>query len=146
VSDDRELRRFCRRRRLTPHTVLYEGPYTEDTGLDALFAAAPLLRERYDDVVIVAIPAGNIDARYRDRCDRLALALGHRGIVEWSVDDDERPLWRTAAAVICPPPGPDETPAAVAARVLPGLEAAKNRYFPAQSTRRSPDGAAPSEG
>jgi hypothetical protein len=146
MSDERTLRRFCRRHRLTPHTVLYEGPYEAGSGLDSLFAAGPLLRERFDDVVVAAIPAGNVDARFRDRCERLALALGHRGIVEWRVCDDERALWRAAAAVVCPPPGPDEPPDVVAARIAPHLEAAKNRYFPAHSPRRSPDVAAPAGG
>ena len=117
MSDDRQLRSFCRRHRLTPHTVLFEGPYDVSGGLDTLFAAGLQLRESFDDLVIAAIPVGDVDARYRDRCERLALALGHRGLVEWSVADDERPLWRAAAAVICPPLGADEPPGAVAARV-----------------------------
>lgn len=97
MNDPRALRRFRRRRRLTPHTVLYEGPYTEAGGLARLLEAAPLIRETIDDLVVAAIPDGDVDRRYRDRCDRLALALGHRGIVEWDVDAEERELWRAAA-------------------------------------------------
>ncbi len=100
---DSELKRFRRMHRLTPSTVLYAGPYTEEGGLHRVFEAAMTLRERREDLAIAAIPYGRVDRGYRDACERRALALGHRGIVEWTVEPGIVPLWFALAAVVCLP-------------------------------------------
>ena len=100
---DSEVKRFRRLHRLGGRTLLYAGPYRPEGGLHVLLDLAQALRERYDDVVVAAIPEGEVDARYRDACERRALALGHRAIVEWTVDDATRPLWYALAHVVCVP-------------------------------------------
>ena len=75
------------------------------------------LRERYDDLVVAAIPEGEVDARYRDACERRALALGHRALIEWEVADADRPLWYALAAAVC-------VPATGSVPVAPALRAA----------------------
>lgn len=103
AADARELRHFRRRHRLTAHTVLYVGPYTREGGLHDLLDAALSLRSEIEDVVVAAIPEGAVDRRYRDACERQALALGHRGIVEWEVSAEDRELWLAAATAVCRP-------------------------------------------
>jgi len=100
---DRDLKRLRRLHRLTPSTLLYAGPYTEGGGLHRLLDAAATLRADREDLVIAAIPWGRVDRHYRDACDRRALAFGHRGIVEWSVEPGVGPLWFALAAVVCLP-------------------------------------------
>lgn len=103
---DAELKRFRRLHRLTAHTILYAGPYRRDGGwLHVLLAAAQLLRGRYDDLVVAAVPDGPVDARYRDECERQALALGHRAAVAWEAPAAELPLWYALATVACVGPG-----------------------------------------
>lgn len=97
---DSEVKRFRRLHRLGSRTLLYAGPYRREGGLHLLLEAAQILRERYEDLVVAAIPDGAVDPRYRDACERQALALGHRGIVEWEVDDARRPLWYALASVV----------------------------------------------
>jgi glycosyltransferase involved in cell wall biosynthesis len=100
---DSEVKRFRRLHRLSNRTLLYAGPYCSEGGLHVLLDLAQALRERYDDVVVAAIPEGEVDARYRDACERRALALGHRAIVQWTVDDATRPLWYALANLVCLP-------------------------------------------
>jgi len=112
-----EIKRFRRLHRLGGHTLLYAGPYRAEGGLHILLEVAHGLRERYDDLVVAAIPEGEVDARYRDACERQALTLGHRAIVEWTIDDSTRPFWYALASVVCAPAtGPvDVRPALFAA-------------------------------
>ena len=98
-----EIKRFRRLHRLGGHTLLYAGPYRAEGGLHILLEVAHGLRERYDDLVVAAIPEGEVDARYRDACERQALTLGHRAIVEWTVDDATRPFWYALANIVCVP-------------------------------------------
>ncbi|HKI93338.1 MAG TPA: glycosyltransferase [Gaiellaceae bacterium] len=100
---DAALKRFRRLHRLSPRTLLYAGPYRPEGGLHVLLELAERLRARYDDLVVAAIPEGEVDARYRDACERRALALGHRALIEWEVSDADRPLWYALAAVVCIP-------------------------------------------
>ena len=122
---DRDLKRFRRLHRLTPTTLLYAGPYTEGGGLHRLLEAATTLRADREDLVIAAIPSGRVDRRYRDACERRALAFGHRGIVEWRVEPGTSPFWYALAAVVCLPCTEPSDPlpavlAAAAARPLVG--------------------------
>ncbi len=100
---DAALKRFRRLHRLSPRTLLYAGPYRPEGGLHVMLELAEKLRERYDDLVVAAIPEGPVDARYRDACERRALALGHRALIEWEVSDEDRPLWYALAAAVCIP-------------------------------------------
>ncbi len=53
-----------------------------------------------------------------------ALGLGHRGIVEWTVEEDELPFWFATSSIVCAP-GPECAPVQAAAR----LAAAAGRPF-----------------
>jgi glycosyltransferase involved in cell wall biosynthesis len=83
--------------------VLFAGPYVEAGGLDLLLEAVYRLREQIPELRVAGIPHGPTDARYRDRCEMRALALGHRGIIEWSPADAEIPFWYATATVVCCP-------------------------------------------
>ena len=99
---DPELKRFRRLHRVSPHTILYVGPYRRGDGwLHLVLEAATVLRERYDDLVVAALPDGPVDRRYRDACERQAMPLGHRAIVEWQSPPEERALWYALASVVC---------------------------------------------
>lgn len=100
---DAALKRFRRLHRLSPRTLLYAGPYRPEGGLHVLLELAERLRARYDDLVVAAIPEGEVDVRYRDACERRALALGHRALIEWEVSDADRPLWYALATTVCVP-------------------------------------------
>ena len=113
---DAALKRFRRLHRLSPRTLLYAGPYRPEGGLHILLGLAERLRERYEDLVVAAIPEGPVDPRYRDRCERRALALGHRALIEWDVPDVDRPLWYALATAVCvPATGPVPVAAALRA-------------------------------
>lgn len=99
----RDLRRFRRFHRLAGPVILFAGPFTESGGLDTLVETVFALRERQPDLRLAAIPHGPTDARYRDRCERRLLGLGHHGILEWSPGVDEVPYWYAVAAVVCAP-------------------------------------------
>jgi glycosyltransferase involved in cell wall biosynthesis len=99
----RDLKRLQRVHRLASPIVLYAGPYDAAGGLDLAIEAALDVRERKPDIRLVAIPLGAIDRRYLDRCERRALALGHHGVIEWSVPTDDLPLWFALADVVCAP-------------------------------------------
>jgi glycosyltransferase involved in cell wall biosynthesis len=100
---DRDLRRFQRFHRLAGPMILFVGPYTEAGGLDRLIDVVYGLRERSPELRLAAIRDGALDQRYLDRCERLALGLGHHGIIEWTPDPDEVPLWCALAHVVCLP-------------------------------------------
>lgn len=121
----RDLRRFRRFHRLAGPVVLFAGPYTEAGGLDLLLEAVFGLRERIPDLRLAAIPHGQVDPGYRDRCEMRALGLGHHGIVEWEPVDSEIPFWYAIAAVVCSPAREAASPepakrAAAAARPFVG--------------------------
>ena len=93
--------RFKRYHRLAPPTVLFAGPYVPDGGLALALDAVYLLREHLEDIRFTSIPLGRIDRRHLDQCERRALILGHRGIVEWSAPtEDELPFWFATASVV----------------------------------------------
>jgi Glycosyltransferase len=93
--------RFKRYHRLAPPTVLFAGAYVPDGGLALTLDAVYLLRETLDDIRLTAIPFGRIDRRHLDQCERRALILGHRGIVEWSAPtEDDLPFWFATASVV----------------------------------------------
>jgi glycosyltransferase involved in cell wall biosynthesis len=93
--------RFKRYHRLAPPTVLFAGAYVPDGGLAQALDAVYLLRETLDDIRLTAIPFGRIDRRHLDQCERRALILGHRGIVEWSAPTEaELPFWFATASVV----------------------------------------------
>lgn len=100
---DRDLRRFQRFHRLNGPVVLFAGPYTEAGGLDCLIEVVYGLRERNGEIRLAAVRHGALDQRYLDRCERLALGLGHHGVIEWSSAPDEIPLWYALATVVCLP-------------------------------------------
>ena len=102
-SKGHDLRRFRRFYRLGRPTVLFAGPYTEAGGLDLALEAVYAIRERSPDIRLAAIPHGPIEQRYLDRCERRALGLGHRGVVEWSPQGGEIPFWYAVADVVCMP-------------------------------------------
>jgi glycosyltransferase involved in cell wall biosynthesis len=97
------LKRFKRYHRLGQPCLLFVGPYTPKGGLDLAIEATYLLRELFPDVRLAAIPLGSIDHRFLDACERRALGLGHRGIVEWRVENEELPFWYATASVVCAP-------------------------------------------
>lgn len=97
------LKRFKRYHRLGEPCLLFVGPYTPKGGLDLAIEAVYLLRERFPDVRLAAIPSGPIDHAFLDTCERRALGLGHRGIVEWRVEDAELAFWYATATVVCTP-------------------------------------------
>lgn len=118
------IRRFRRLHRLAHPTVLFVGAYTKAGGLDLAIAAAYRLREKFEDVRLAAVPLGSTDEKYRDRCEMDALGLGHRGIIEWTVTDDDLRCWYATATVVC---CPWREP--VAAPVPPTFAAAAARPF-----------------
>ncbi len=93
--------RFKRYHRLAPPTVLFAGAYVPGGGLGLALDAVYLLRDDLEDIRFTSIPLGRIDRRHLDQCERRALILGHRGIVEWSVPtEDELPFWFATASVV----------------------------------------------
>jgi glycosyltransferase involved in cell wall biosynthesis len=93
--------RFKRYHRLAPPTVLFAGAYVPDGGLALALDAVYLLRDDLEDIRFTSIPLGRIDRRHLDQCERRALILGHRGIVEWSAPtEDELPFWFATASVV----------------------------------------------
>ncbi len=100
---DAELKRFRRFYRLAEPTILFAGPYTDEGGLDRAIHVVQQLRERRPELRLAAIPEGKVDQRYRDRCERAALSLGHRAVVEWTCGASEAPLWYALATVVCLP-------------------------------------------
>lgn len=123
-----EIKRFRRLHRLAHPTVLFVGPYTESGGLHLALESAYRLRERHEALRLAAIPLGEIDSKYLDRCEAQALGLGHRGIVEWSVTGGDVPFWYATATVVCAPwrtAGPPEPArlAAAAGRPFVGSDA-----------------------
>ena len=97
------LKRFRRYHRLGEPCLLFVGPYTPEGGLDLAVEAAYLLRERFPEVRLAAIPSGPVDSAFLDLCERRVLGLGHRGIVEWRVEEAELPFWYATATVVCTP-------------------------------------------
>jgi glycosyltransferase involved in cell wall biosynthesis len=97
------LKRFRRFHRLGAPSLLFVGPYTKQGGLDVAIQAAYRLREQFEDLRLATIPAGPIDHSFLDECEMQALGLGHRGIVEWTVDEDELPFWFATASIVCAP-------------------------------------------
>jgi glycosyltransferase involved in cell wall biosynthesis len=97
------IKRFRRLHRLADPTMLFVGPYTLAGGLDVAIAAAYRLREELENVRLAAIPLGTVDQKYLDRCEMEALALGHRGIVEWTTSKDDLRCWYATATVVCCP-------------------------------------------
>jgi glycosyltransferase involved in cell wall biosynthesis len=99
----RDLRLFRRFHRLAGPVVLYAGAYDRGGGLAEAVAAACRLSERIPELRLVAVPFGPIRRRYLDRCEREALRLGHRGIVERRLEERDVPLWFAVADVVCVP-------------------------------------------
>jgi glycosyltransferase involved in cell wall biosynthesis len=97
------IKRFRRLHRLADPTMLFVGPYTPAGGLDVAIAAAYRLREELENVRLAAVPLGAVDQRYLDRCEMEALALGHRGIIEWTTSKDDLRCWYATATVVCSP-------------------------------------------
>jgi glycosyltransferase involved in cell wall biosynthesis len=97
------IKRFRRLHRLADPTMLFVGPYTPAGGLDVAIAAAYRLRERLESVRLAAVPLGAVDQKYLDRCEMEALALGHRGIIEWTASKDDLRCWYATATVVCCP-------------------------------------------
>ena len=119
-----QIKRFRRLHRLAHPTILFVGPYTPSGGLDLLIAATYRLRGELEDLRLAAVPLGAVEQKYLDRCEMEALALGHRGIVEWTRSPDTLRLWyATATLVCCPWREPCESPEA------PTLAAAAGRPF-----------------
>jgi glycosyltransferase involved in cell wall biosynthesis len=118
------VNRFRRLHRLAHPSILFVGPYTRAGGLDLAIAAAYRLRERLEDLRLAAIPLGAVDQTYLDACEMDALALGHRGIIEWNRPQAELRFWYATATVVCSPwREPAEAPEA------PVLAAAAARPF-----------------
>jgi len=93
--------RFKRYHRLAQPTVLFAGAYVPEGGLALALDAVYLLREELADIRLTAIPLGRIDQRHLDQCERRALILGHRGIVQWTTPaEDELPFWFATASVV----------------------------------------------
>jgi glycosyltransferase involved in cell wall biosynthesis len=97
------IKRFRRLHRLAHPSVLFLGPYTRAGGLDIAIAAAYRLREQLADVRLAAVPLGAVEHEYLAQCEMEALALGHRGIIEWTCPDDELRFWYATATVVCCP-------------------------------------------
>jgi glycosyltransferase involved in cell wall biosynthesis len=118
------IKRFRRLHRLAHPSILFIGPYTRAGGLDIAIAAAYRLREQLADLRLAAVPLGAVDHEYLAECEMQALALGHRGIIEWTCPDDELRFWYATATVVCSPwRAPTEAPQA------PVLAAAAARPF-----------------
>jgi glycosyltransferase involved in cell wall biosynthesis len=120
---DAQVKRFRRMHRLAGPMVLFAGPYTREGGLDLALDAVFRLREQTSELRLAAIPHGVIDQDYLDEIERRALALGHHGIVEWSPEPSDVPLWYGLASVVCAP-----SRSAVDTRA-PKLAAAAGRPF-----------------
>ena len=103
VSRGADLKKFKRFHRLGEPCLLFVGPYTRDGGLDLAIDAAHRLKETFPDVRLAAIPSGPIDQKYLDACEMRVLGLGHRGIIEWTVADEELPFWYATATAVCAP-------------------------------------------
>jgi glycosyltransferase involved in cell wall biosynthesis len=122
------LKRFKRFHRLGTPAFLYVGPYVPSGGLDVAIEAAFALREEFPDVRVVCIPDGPVDSKFLDECEMRALGLGHRGIIEWTVDAEELPFWYATASVVTVPvrtlPTTSDAPklAAAAARPFVGSD------------------------
>jgi glycosyltransferase involved in cell wall biosynthesis len=99
----RDLRRFRRFHRMAPPVILFAGPYTHAGGLDLALDAIIAVRATFPETRLAAIPIGKVDTGYRDAIERRALALGHHGIIEWAVPDDEVPFWYACADIVCAP-------------------------------------------
>jgi len=96
-----QFSRFKRYHRLAPPTVMFAGPYVPGLGLDVVLDVMFEIREEVEEIRFSAIPCGRVDRRYLDRCERRALLLGHRGIVQWEHPaDDELPFWLATASVV----------------------------------------------
>jgi glycosyltransferase involved in cell wall biosynthesis len=102
-AHSRELKRLRRLHRLAGPVVLYLGPYVESGGLAAAVAAVTEVHQRHPEVRLVALPRGKVNRRYLNRCERQALGLGHHGIVEWTLVEEELPFWFALAAVVIAP-------------------------------------------
>ena len=113
----RDLRMFRRFHRLAGPVLLYAGAFVPGGGLDSAVEATVLLSRTIPTLRLAAIAVGEIDEHYLDRCERLAMPLGHRGIVERDSPDDDLPLWFAVAAVACLPAREhvDQAPALLAA-------------------------------
>lgn len=124
------IKRFRRLHRLADPTLLFVGPYTPSGGLDVAIAAAYRLREQLENLRLAAVPLGAVDQKYLDRCEMEALALGHRGIIEWTCSKDDLRCWYATSTVVCSPwREPTEAPeapvlAAAAARPFVGSDLA----------------------
>ena len=127
------LKRFRRYHRLGEPCLLFVGPYTPNGGLDIAIEAAYLLRERFADVRLAAIPSGPVDSAFLDLCERRVLGLGHRGIVEWRVEEAELPFWYATASVVCALAGLGRAPAPMpaASRRRRGAAVRRHRRRPA---------------
>jgi glycosyltransferase involved in cell wall biosynthesis len=97
------IKRFRRLHRLAHPSVLFVGPYTRAGGLDVAIAAAYRLRKQLPDVRLAAVPLGTVEQTYLDQCEMDALALGHRGIIEWTCSHDDLRFWYATASVVCCP-------------------------------------------
>lgn len=123
-----EIKRFRRLHRLAHPTILFVGPYTAAGGLDLVIEATYRLRGELEDLRLAAVPLGAVEQKYLDGCEMDALALGHRGIVEWTRSPDTLRFWyATATVVCCPWREPCESPeapvlAAAAARPFVGTD------------------------
>jgi glycosyltransferase involved in cell wall biosynthesis len=104
-SRERDIRLHRRRHRLAGPVVLFAGDYTPAGGLARAIDAVLVLRDEVPDVRLVALPLGAVDRRYLDQCERRALALGHHGVVEWTVRSEDLPLWFATADVAYLPIG-----------------------------------------
>jgi glycosyltransferase involved in cell wall biosynthesis len=60
-------------------------------------------RKSLPETRFAAIPDGPVDPAQLDAVERRALALGHHGIIEWTVGDNERSFWYACATVVCAP-------------------------------------------
>jgi glycosyltransferase involved in cell wall biosynthesis len=135
--------RFKRYHRLAPPTVMFAGPYTPSGGLALAIDAVYRLRETLEDIRLTAIPFGRVDMRYLDQCERRALLLGHRGIVEWTAPtEDDLPFWFATASVVLIAEDEAARPALLAgaaARPVVALDdaAAENRHATSVVTRDS---------
>jgi glycosyltransferase involved in cell wall biosynthesis len=71
--------------------------------LDLLLDAVYSLRERMPELRLASLPHGATRPDYLARCERRALALGHHGLIQWSVTAENLPLWYATATVVCLP-------------------------------------------
>jgi glycosyltransferase involved in cell wall biosynthesis len=93
--------RFKRYHRLAHPTVLFAGDYLPGGGLGLAIDAVFRLRETLEHIRLTTIPLGRVDRRYLDECERKALLLGHRGVIEWTPPtEDDLPFWFGTASVV----------------------------------------------